>query len=771
MPTTNISLYLESIRSSKAPYYCPFQNCGKSFRKIDAIKMHLNNIDHAEISPTSKTTTTTTFSSTGRRITPTTVAVMNLNDKRSTSKNSNSNNDDEKKIRMIQFKYKCQLITIPADIEMNMRIVSAPIAKISENLENSGQDEKKFVKNRKWKNKSLCKSTTTPTTTMITTNVKLPEPSYRLLNSSENDYKEPPDSLAAYYRFLDDSIEEEDQMKVEYDMDEEDAIWLEMINKKRREDRLLDVNVETFELIMDRFEKESFFQSQNFGADISSAIDEDAVCSICFDGECHNSNAILFCDMCNIAVHQECYGVPYIPEGLWLCRRCLRSPSTAVDCVLCPNKGGAFKHTDDNRWAHVLCALWIPEVGFANNVFLEPVDSINAIPPARWKLFCSICHKKNVGACIQCYKSNCYVAFHVTCAVQAGLYMKIIPVNEITRQGNSIITIKKFAYCLNHAPITKNGGSNGGLYLSGDEDSRSETTINSNSKKNKSKNSRKLMTDKRTSTSVISIPTIPTERLSKISELVSFPRRNEFMQRLYAYWKLKRQSRNGMSLLRRLQYTNSTMRIDDMIKEKSSKRDYLKMKNQYKKLLQLRRDLERSRLLLELVRKRERIKWKIIRETRSYFTYKLIPYKMFLLHLLDKIVEKDVNQFFIEPVNVEDVPDYCDYIKNPMDLGTMRTKIEQNQYEEFQNFIEDLNLIINNCTFYNEKDTIWHKAALKLKIHIDNIIDDNRKYLLNYDTKTGLHSMSLIDDDNNDQQNDEEIDPDVTLKDETSSLS
>ncbi|OTF76503.1 hypothetical protein BLA29_004952, partial [Euroglyphus maynei] len=142
-----------------------------------------------------------------------------------------------------------------------------------------------------------------------------------------------------------------------------------------------------------------------------------------------------------------------------------------------------------------------------------------------------------------------------------------------------------------------------------------------------------MINDKRTSTSVISIPTIPNERLSKISELVSFPRRNEFMQRLYAYWKLKRQSRNGMSLLRRLQYTNSTMRID-MNKEKSSKRDYIKMKNQYKKLLQLRRDLERSRLLLELVRKRERIKWKIIREQRSIFTYKLIPYKMFLSYLL-----------------------------------------------------------------------------------------------------------------------------------------
>ena len=112
----------------------------------------------------------------------------------------------------------------------------------------------------------------------------------------------------------------QDEM-VEYDMDEEDVAWLNIINEKRSQDGHSKIHEDQFELLMDRLEKESYFHVQTNGKDYSAPIDDDAICCVCMDGECSNTNVILFCDLCNLAVHQECYGVPYIPEGQWLCRR------------------------------------------------------------------------------------------------------------------------------------------------------------------------------------------------------------------------------------------------------------------------------------------------------------------------------------------------------------------------------------------------------------------------------------------------------------------
>ncbi|KAK0183409.1 hypothetical protein PV327_001455 [Microctonus hyperodae] len=506
----------------------------------------------------------------------------------------------------------------------------------------------------------------------------------------------------SYVRFMERSGEELDG-EVEYDLDEEDSAWLALVNDRRVSSSLPPMQPDTFELLMDRLEKESYFQQQSNGGG-GIAADEDAVCCICMDGECQNSNAILFCDMCNLAVHQDCYGVPYIPEGQWLCRRCLQSPSRAVDCVLCPNRGGAFKQTDrPATWAHVVCALWIPEVRFANTVFLEPIDSIESIPAARWKLTCCVCKRRSVGACIQCHKSNCYAAFHVTCAQQAGLCMRMRTVQPTNGEP---MLVQKTAYCETHTPLDYQPSTN-------PADARRRAIANKKS----------------SSAPVISIPTIPPERIREIASLAEgLPKRSQLIQRLIAYWTLKRQHRNGVPLLRRLQSSHPHSRAP--IGGNSPAPDSEMRGELYRQLKYwqcLRQDLERARLLCELVRKREKLKKELFKVKEKCMWFELRPLESVLQTLLEAIKSKDTNDVFGQPVNTIEVPDYLDIVSQPMDLSTMEAKIEKQEYDHLSAFQSDFNLMVNNCLAYNRKDTMFYRAGLKMREQGGTLIENVRK--------------------------------------------
>ncbi|XP_040199584.1 bromodomain-containing protein 1 isoform X3 [Rana temporaria] len=644
--------------------------------------------------------------------------------------------------RMVEIEIEGRLHRIsifdPLDIISEDDPTAQEISECNSNKENSEQPPQVCLRSKRQKaNKAKKKSEVLPTTHGHASTSTLPEPKVRVIECSP---PSAPSRPATYYKFHEKSSEELDK-EVEYDMDEEDYAWLEIVNEKRKSEGLSVVSQDIFEFLMDRFEKESYSENQKQG-DQQSLIDEDAVCCICMDGECQNSNVILFCDMCNLAVHQECYGVPYIPEGQWLCRHCLQSRSTAIDCVLCPNKGGAFKKTDDDRWGHVVCALWIPEVGFANTIFIEPIDGVRNIPPARWKLSCYLCKQKAVGACIQCHKANCYTAFHVTCAQKAGLYMKMEPVKEVTDSGTTF-SVKKTAYCDAHTPsgcvrrplnIYELPESKNGICRKGTDKSAMSTS----KVRKKAKKTKKSLTETCSVIPTVNMPDIPPQRINKISNQVSIQRKKQFIERVHGYWLLKRLSRNGIPLLRRLQ---SSLQSQKNIQQREDDEEVQNLKRKLKYWQRLRHDLERARLLIELIRKREKLKREQVKVEQVAMELQLTPLTVILRTVLEQLQEKDSAHIFSQPVNLSEVPDYMDHIKHPMDFSTMKKQLEDQRYRNLNEFEEDFNLIIENCLKYNAKDTFFYRAAVRLRDQGGALLRQARRdaNAIGFDEETGMH--------------------------------
>ncbi|PVU91531.1 hypothetical protein BB561_004356 [Smittium simulii] len=84
-----------------------------------------------------------------------------------------------------------------------------------------------------------------------------------------------------------------------------------------------------------------------------------------------------------------------------------------------------------------------------------------------------------------------------------------------------------------------------------------------------------------------------------------------------------------------------------------------------------------------------------------------------LSRLLKKLFRKDSYAMFWEPVKTDLVTDYLDVVKDPMDLGTMKTNLEAGIYTSFSLFIAHFDLICSNAMTYNNSSTIYYQHALK----------------------------------------------------------
>jgi hypothetical protein len=103
------------------------------------------------------------------------------------------------------------------------------------------------------------------------------------------------------------------------------------------------------------------------------------------------------------------------------------------------------------------------------------------------------------------------------------------------------------------------------------------------------------------------------------------------------------------------------------------------------------------------------------------------------LKVLDSLIALPCAAPFRQPVDFVSLGlvDYPAIIKKPMDLSTVRHKLESGQYMKYSELVNDIRLILNNCMVYNLPDSEIVKIADKfanLSLSVFNMMGSVRHF-------------------------------------------
>ncbi|KPI43512.1 NuA3 HAT complex component NTO1 [Cyphellophora attinorum] len=482
--------------------------------------------------------------------------------------------------------------------------------------------------------------------------------------------------------------------RVEYDMDEQDVKWLDMLNKTRVADGALPIKPAIFEVTMTKIEKEWHAlekripkpnpkapQTQRPRSSSAAAVngepageEGDTKCVICDDGDAENANAIVFCDGCDLAVHQECYGVPFIPEGQWLCRKCQLVGNSRPSCIFCPHEGGAFKQTNNAKWPISFAPFGFRKSPLAirhlwslsqmSRRFRQAGGSYSAISATKpWELASSAATAAVIvlfisrntlieqsalrGFCHQ-HSPNDWKADHNT----DKAYDSTVNYCKNHFKGQVWADSRASALAINEGPA--HGTEKGPLKI----------TL-PNKRGQKPKTIWKLPSG---------APVIPEVILNSIeASLVRFSvnKKKEYVSELCKYWTLKREARRGAALLKRLQ-----LQMDTFSSFEVTRRDYkaqgaagrARLDRRIEFAETLEKDLERIKALCELVKQREDAKIAEARLLKDVVNIVYFP----ILPLLDTVLQKAIKH------------DKESTYRN--DLSDLQTRIQSGEFTSITSF-------------------------------------------------------------------------------------
>lgn len=84
------------------------------------------------------------------------------------------------------------------------------------------------------------------------------------------------------------------------------------------------------------------------------------------------------------------------------------------------------------------------------------------------------------------------------------------------------------------------------------------------------------------------------------------------------------------------------------------------------------------------------------------------------------------SKIFHEPVDAEKLgaADYHDVVKNPIDFGTIKQRLNTNHYHLAQEFIDDILLVFDNCLLYNGENSSIGRTCNKVRNEFKRLYEE-----------------------------------------------
>lgn len=336
--------------------------------------------------------------------------------------------------------------------------------------------------------------------------------------------------------------------------------------------------------------------------------------------------------------------------------------------------------------------------------------------------------------------------------------MKTEPIRDVG-VGGTTLSVRKTAFCNVHSPLQNESAS----ACSSDENNDSSSSLFPAEARAKSRlrlrKARKTLAESRNSSPILAVPVISPESIKEITDRVNFLSKEEFIRRLCSYWSLKRQSKNGVPLLhtsmssvnilrdrggKQTVQTVSTGSPSNRSKLTNAEISHVNLEEQFQYCKKLRQQLEKVRLLNELIRKRERLKQEHLKVHQKVLQLQLTPFISLLSHTLDQVQVKLQEAGFSKfPSNNSLSENSC--AEGCLDLTNVRCKLNLHDYATVDEMASDINSLMSSSLPLPDGKSRQLGSCSHLIVQVTDILETASQISLKvgFDSKTGLHASNV----------------------------